>query len=75
MKYALILSLILLAGITLAQSVDTAIITTDKTSVDLLVAIDNGAAKALYAKFGFTFSGRLERQIWGRDVEVYSLKL
>ena len=38
MKYALILSIILLAGISFAQSVDTAIVTTDKTSVDLLVA-------------------------------------
>ena len=38
MKYALVLSIILLSGAVLAQSVDTVIVTTDKTSVDLLVA-------------------------------------
>ncbi|MBI2580133.1 MAG: cupredoxin domain-containing protein [Candidatus Aenigmarchaeota archaeon] len=38
MKYALILSIIFLTGVALAQSVDTVIVTTDKTSVDLLVA-------------------------------------
>ncbi len=46
-----------------------------KARIDLLVAADNDAAKALYLKFGFSHAGKLERQIWGKEVDVYSLKL
>jgi ribosomal protein S18 acetylase RimI-like enzyme len=46
-----------------------------KARVDLLVAADNDAAKALYQKFGFSHTGKLERQIWGKEVDVYSKKL
>ena len=62
-------------GVALLKHAIGEIVAAGKKRVDLLVASDNEAAKALYTKFGFAYTGKLERQIWGKEVDVYSLKL
>ncbi len=44
-------------------------------SIDLMVSEANPAAQKLYERFGFFTAGKLEKQLWGQDILVYSKKL
>lgn len=42
--------------------------------IDLLVSVSNPAALAMYKKHGFETAGKLDRQLWGQEILVFSKK-